>query len=473
MPPVSAFVVGTPFVVETGYSTCLRCNSFNNKCRNTNLYSVTLSHKKWSGTYSQFHGNQSILRQTRLPFSFIPIENNDEMDLLNPIRCEEEDYYSVLGVSRNASTEDIKKAFRRLARRYHPDVNKAPDAKQKFQKISEAYEVLSDPQMRSRYDQFGMAGVKAGAGAGAASGFADFGDFGDFGAFSDIFETFFGGGATGTRSSSRRRRSGPQQGEDLRLDLEIDFEKAVFGGQQKIKISHLETCTTCSGSGIKPGSKEKVCSTCGGQGMVMQVARTPLGTFQQTSTCPSCNGAGQVVEDYCPSCNGQGRRQTTKQLVINIPPGVDNGSRLRVRNEGDAGLRGGPSGDLYVFLKVANHKTFRREGMDIYSTLEVSYLDAILGTRVAVATLDGNVEVDIPPGTQPGAVLKIAGKGVPKLGNKYVRGDHYVTVKVMLPTKLQPEQRQLIEKLRAMEDSHNEDGTGVKKKKGFFDFGIS
>eukprot|EP00871_Galdieria_phlegrea_P003557 jgi/Galph1/4201/GphlegSOOS_G2876.1 len=437
---------------------CIRCNIQNCNTRHQKT-KYGIYYKNLSSTASSLNGVVSFLHKThkKSPDEYVP-KQYQKIKYLELIRCQEEDYYSILGVERNASTDEIKKAFRRLARRYHPDVNKEPNAKQAFQKLSEAYEVLSDPQMRSRYDQFGMAGVKAGAATGA-SGFADFGDFGDFGAFSDIFETFFGGGGAGTRSTtgSRRRRTGPQQGEDLRLDLEVDFEKAIFGGQQKIKISHLETCSTCSGSGIKPGSREKTCSTCGGQGMVMQVARTPLGTFQQTSTCPTCQGAGQVVEDYCPSCNGQGRKQASKQLVINIPPGVDNGSRLRVRNEGDAGTRGGPSGDLYVFLKVSKHKTFRREGMDIYSTVEVSYLDAILGTRITVPTVDGNEEIEIPLGTQPGAVIKIPGKGVPKLGNKYIRGDHYITVNVILPKKLSSEQRQLVEKLRALESREMED----------------
>ena len=328
--------------------------------------------------------------------------------------------------------------------------------------------------MRQRYDQFGEAGIKGGA-----QGFSDFGAS-DFGSFSDIFDTFFGGNGT----QRTRRRSGPQPGDDLRLDVDVPFEKAVFGAEQKIRFSHLENCGTCKGDGVKPGSSPRRCSACDGSGTVMQVVRTPLGMFQQTSTCTTCRGVGEVVDEYCPSCGGRGRNQVTKQLMITIPAGVDTGSRLRVRNEGDAGPKGGPPGDLYVMLRVKDSSDFTREGTNIYSTIKVSYLDAILGRSVQVKTVDGNVDLNISPGTQPGAVLRIDGKGIPKLGNSNVRGDHFVTVQVKIPTRLNSEERKLIQQLDSMaggNSSKNGKATsasssektkkGSKKGEGFFNFG--
>jgi len=362
----------------------------------------------------------------------------------------EADYYARLGVSRGASEDEIKKAFRQKARKLHPDVNKAPDAKEQFQKVSEAYDVLSDPSKKQLYDQFGEAGVK-GAGMGGGAGFSDFGDFSPFG---DIFETFFGGGGGGRT----RKRSGPQQGDDLRLDLEIDFMKAIFGGEENIRVSHLESCTTCEGSGLKPGTKPRTCSTCGGSGVVTQVARTPLGMLQQQSACPQCNGEGQIIDEYCGTCSGRGRVQKSKQLSITIPAGVDTGSRLRVRGEGDAGPKGGPPGDLYVFLNVKPSKDFKREGADIYSNVKISYLDAILGTEIKVPTVDGSVDLKIAAGTQPETVMRLEGKGANVLGKKGVRGNHFVTVKVEIPTSLSKEEKELLEKLKS----------GFKSGKGFF-----
>lgn len=385
------------------------------------------------------------------------------------------DYYQTLGVSRSASEKEIKSAFRQKARKLHPDVNKAPDAKERFQEVSRAYEVLSDANLRQRYDQFGEAGVKGAS----QPGFGDFSQ--DFGSFSDIFDTFFGGGQTSARS---RRRSGPQPGDDLRLDVDIAFETAIFGAEQKIRFSHLETCTTCSGSGVKPGSKPRTCTTCDGTGSVTQVVRTPLGMFQQTATCSTCRGTGEVVDEYCGDCGGRGRNQVTKQLQITIPAGVDSGSRLRVRNEGDAGPKGGPAGDLYVVLRVRDSPDFTREGNNIYSKITISYLDAILGREVPVKTVDGNINMRISSGTQPGSVQRIDGKGVPKLGNPTVRGDHFVTVNVKIPTRLSSAERKLINELDDISTgSSSKNGkaaagtTGEKTKKsskkgeGFFNFG--
>ncbi|GAB0495256.1 hypothetical protein MMPV_006555 [Pyropia vietnamensis] len=383
------------------------------------------------------------------------------------------DYYQTLGVSRSASQEDIKRSFRKLARKYHPDVNKEASAKAKFQELSTAYEVLSNPEVRQRYDQFGEAGVKSGGGGGGPGFATDFG-----GSFSDLFETFFGGGGGG--GTRGRSATGPQVGDDLRLDVEIPFAKAVFGGEYKLRFSHLESCGTCKGSGVKPGSSSRTCGTCRGQGSVMQVARTPMGAFQQVTQCPTCNGLGEEVDEYCGSCGGKGTTQVTKQLVVNIPAGVDSGSRLRVRGEGDAGTRGGPPGDLYVVLRVAQSSDFKREGVNTYASAKVSYLDAILGRKLTVKTVDGPVELAVAPGTQPGAVLKIEGKGVPKLGNKTARGDHFVTVEVTIPKRLSSDERELLRELDMIANgtdrsSSSDGGAGAgspkkKNKDGLFGF---
>jgi molecular chaperone DnaJ len=349
------------------------------------------------------------------------------------------DYYEILGVSRDSDKEEIKRAYRRLARKYHPDVNKEDGAEERFKEINRAYEVLSEPETRTRYDRFGEAGVGSGVGPGG------FQDFGDMGGFADIFESFFSGfgGATG----QTRRRSGPARGDDLRLDLKLDFREAVFGGEREIRINHLETCATCSGTGAKPGTRPRTCSTCSGAGQVRRATRTPFGSFTQVSVCPTCSGTGQVIDDKCEVCGGNGQRQETKKLKINIPAGVDNGTRLRVSGEGDAGQRSGPPGDLYVYLFVNEDPEFRREGINILSDLKISYLQAILGCRLEVNTVDGPQELVIPAGTQPGKVLTLEGKGVPKLGNPVSRGDHLITIEVEIPTRVSTEERELLEKL--------------------------
>lgn len=368
------------------------------------------------------------------------------------------DYYEILGVSREADKEEIKRAYRRLARKYHPDVNKDAGAEEQFKEINRAYEVLSEPEIRARYDRFGHAGVDSGAGA------AGFQDFGDMGGFADIFESFFSGFAGGAPGQATRRRTGPARGDDLRLDLKLEFREAVFGGEREIRINHLETCTTCSGSGAKPGTRPRTCSTCSGAGQVRRATRTPFGSFTQVSVCPTCNGSGQVIEDKCEVCSGNGQRQETKKLKINIPAGVDNGTRLRVSNEGDAGQRGGPAGDLYVYLFVNEDAEFRREGINILSEFKISYLQAILGYRAEINTVDGPQELLIPAGTQPGKVLTLEGKGVPKLGNPVSRGDHLITISIEIPTKITPEERELLEKLAKLRG----DRIGKGGIEGFF-----
>lgn len=349
------------------------------------------------------------------------------------------DYYEILGVSRSADADELKRAYRRLARKYHPDVNKEPEAEERFKEINRAYEVLSEPEMRSRYDRFGEAGV---TGAGATG----YQDFGDMGGIADIFESFFGGFG-GVGGQSARRRSAPTRGDDLRFDLKLDFREAIFGGEKQIRITHLETCDLCQGSGAKSGTRPQTCSTCQGSGQVRRATRTPFGSFTQVSVCPTCNGSGQVIADKCEGCGGKGQNQNSKKLKITIPPGVDTGTRLRVSNEGDAGQRGGPTGDLYVYLFVQEDPDFRRDGINILSELKISYLQAILGAEVRVKTVDGEETLTIPAGIQPGSVLSLENHGVPRLGNPVSRGDHLITVSVEIPTRVAPEERELLEKL--------------------------
>ncbi|HIK40331.1 molecular chaperone DnaJ [Thermoleptolyngbya sichuanensis A183] len=350
------------------------------------------------------------------------------------------DYYDILGVSRDADKEELKQAYRRLARKYHPDVNKEEGAEERFKEINRAYEVLSEPETRARYDRFGEAGVGSAAGAG-------YQDFTDLGGFADLFESFFGNFAGAAPGQQARRRSGPTRGEDLRLDLKLDFREAIFGGEKEIRISHLETCTNCSGSGAKPGTRPKTCTTCGGAGQVRRATRTPFGSFTQVSTCPTCNGSGQMIEEKCDVCGGSGQKQEAKKLKITIPAGVDNGTRLRISSEGDAGMRGGPPGDLYVFLFVNDDAEFQRDGINILSNLKISYLQAILGSKLEVNTVDGPVETIVPPGTQPGTVITLENRGVPRLGNPTSRGDHLITVQVDIPTRVSAEERKLLEEL--------------------------
>jgi molecular chaperone DnaJ len=360
------------------------------------------------------------------------------------------DYYDILNVPRNATKEDIKRAYRRLAREYHPDVNKEPGAEERFKDINRAYEVLSEPEIRARYDQFGEAGVNTGAG-----GF----DYGDMGGFADIFETIFSGFGGMNSGSTQRRRTGPVRGDDLRLDLKLEFREAVFGGEKEIRIPHLENCQACNGTGAKAGTGARTCGTCNGTGQVRRATRTPFGSFAQVSTCPTCNGTGEVIEEKCEFCNGAGRKQETKKLKITIPPGVDNGTRLRVSREGDAGVKGGPPGDLYVYLYVESDAEFTRDGINIESTIAISYLQAILGCQITVNTVDGEEVLNIPAGTQPGTVLTLENKGVPKLGNAVLRGDHLIAINVTIPTKVSHEERELLEQLAKIKgESHGKGG---------------
>ena len=366
------------------------------------------------------------------------------------------DFYQILGVSRDADANTLKSAYRKLARQYHPDVNKDPGAEDKFKEIGKAYEALADPETRARYDQFGEAGI------GGAAGMPDMGDMGGFG---DLFETFFNGFGGQSSQGGRSQRRGPQQGDDLRYDLNIDFKDAIFGQQREINIPHLETCEVCRGTGAKPGTGPTNCTTCGGSGQVRRATRTPFGNFTQVAECPTCNGSGQIIADPCTSCGGNGVKQVRKKLRINIPAGVDSGTKLRVSGEGNVGLKGGPPGDLYVFIKVKNDPNLKREGINIYSEISVSYLQAILGDTVDIMTVDGKVNLKIPSGTQPNSTLSLENKGVPRLGNPVARGNHQVLVKVKLPTRITEDERNLLENLASKySDQNSNSNSGLFSK---------
>ena len=346
------------------------------------------------------------------------------------------DYYEVLGLDRQASQEQIKKAFRRLARQYHPDVSSSPDAEARFKEINEAYEVLSDNEKRAMYDRFGHAGPQAGFG-----GFGSYGDFSGFGGFEDIFETFFGGMRAGQTA-----RRGPSRGADLRYDLELEFEEAVFGCQKEIVITRHETCPHCQGSGAEPGTRPIRCPQCNGTGEVRRQQQTILGSFIQVTTCPRCRGEGEIVTSPCSRCGGQKTIRVERTISVDIPAGVDDGTRVRLSGEGEAGQRGGPPGNLYVVLHVKRHPFFQRQDSHILLELDINVAQAALGDKVKVPTVDGEEELVIPAGTQTGEVLRMRGKGVPYL-RRNGRGDQLVMVHVLTPTTLTKEQRALLDEL--------------------------
>ncbi|KAF5786682.1 putative Heat shock protein DnaJ, cysteine-rich [Helianthus annuus] len=364
----------------------------------------------------------------------------------------ESDYYSVLGVSKNASKSEIKSAYRKLARSYHPDVNKEPGAEQKFKDISNAYEVLSDDEKRSIYDRYGEAGLK-GAGVGT----------GDFSNPFDLFESLFDGlGGMGGMGGmgGRTTRNRATQGEDQGYNLVLNFKEAIFGVEKEIEVTRLESCGTCNGSGAKPGTSPSKCTTCGGQGQVVSSARTPLGVFQQVMTCSSCNGSGEISTP-CNTCNGDGRVRKSKRISLKVPAGVDAGSRLRVRSEGNAGRKGGPPGDLFVMIDVLQDPVLKRDDTNILYTSKISYIDAILGTTLKVPTVDGMVDLKIPAGTQPGTTLVMAKKGVPILNKNNMRGDQLVRVQVEIPKRLSGEEKKLIEELSNLKKGKVPNSSGI------------
>lgn len=359
------------------------------------------------------------------------------------------DYYEVLGVSRSASDLEIKRAYRTQARTYHPDVNKAPDAEARFKEINEAYAVLSDAKARAAYDRYGHT-----AGAAGFEGFAD------MGGFADIFETFFGAGRRGTQR-------GPQRGADLRYDMRISFEEAVFGTEKQVEIPTLRTCQRCAGNGAEPGSTPETCPRCQGSGELRRVQQSVFGQFVNVVLCENCNGEGQVVSAVCTACRGTGREQRAKTLTITIPAGVDRGQQIRLAGEGEMGPKGGPPGDLYVVLDVEESEIFTREGYDLYYDLPVNVAQAALGETVMVPTLEGETEVRLPAGTQHGQSFRLRGKGVPHLRSRE-RGDLYVISSLQVPERLNARQRELFEQLREeLRDAGNDKGFFNKVKEAF------
>lgn len=355
-----------------------------------------------------------------------------------------EDLYETLGVARGATEKEIKQAFKKLARKWHPDVNKEPGAQEKFQNIAKAYEVLSDTGKRQRYDQFGEAGVE-GMGAGPNFSSMNLEDI-----LGDVFGQFFGGGMGGMGGRQRRRAPrGPQRGRDLSCAIEIPFRTACFGGEWPVKVQREELCTTCSGSGAKEGANVNTpCAACNGAGTTVQVMQTPLGVMQTQQVCGTCNGTGIDPSVVCPDCHGTGTKPKVEEVIVRVPAGCAEGNQLRLRGEGDKGLRKGPPGDLYVQVRVQPSRDFQRQGFDIHTESVVDVYDAMLGTSVKVRTIDGKAEVKVPPGTQPDTRLRIRGRGVPVLGKKGQRGDHYINVKVNVPTELSETQRKLVQELR-------------------------
>lgn len=365
-----------------------------------------------------------------------------------------QDYYETLNVSRSASEREIKTEFRKLARKWHPDVNKEAGAQEKFQSIAKAYEVLSDQQKRQRYDQFGEAGVEGMGGAGGPnmSGVNLEDILGDL--FGSAFQGQQGGGGfggfggMGGMGGRQRQQRGPQKGNDLQAEVQFPFDLACFGGERKVQVNREESCKECGGQGTKANVGDTKCRQCQGQGVVMQVVQTPLGVMQTQGACPACQASGIDPSCLCGNCRGKGTKQETKEVTVKVPAGCNNGNQLRVRGEGDKGGKGGPSGDLYIAVKVVASEMYEREGFDIYTESQISIFDAMLGTIIKVETIDGPADIKVPAGTQPETRMRIRSRGVPKLGKPGERGDHYVTMKVQVPRSLTPEQQKIAEELR-------------------------
>ncbi len=367
------------------------------------------------------------------------------------------DYYEVLEVGREASDTDIKKAYRKLAKQYHPDVNPGDkNAEAKFKEINEAYEVLSDQQKRSRYDQYGHAGVDPNSFGGAGAGFGDF----DFGGIGDIFESFFGGSGFG-RSS--RSRSGPQKGADLKYTIQLTFEESAFGVEKEITIHRHENCDSCSGTGAKPGTSPVTCKQCNGTGQIQYKQSTPFGQFVNVKACDACRGEGKIITDPCPVCNGKGKVKKSIKRKIDIPAGIDDGQTISIRGEGEPGSKGGPAGDVYITVSVKPHAIFKRQGNDVVCEMPITFVQAALGAELEVPTLDGKVKYSIPEGTQTGSIFRLKSKGIPYLrGNG--RGDQYVKVEIDVPKKLNEKQKEM---LRNFAEISGDDV--YEKRKGFFD----
>ena len=369
------------------------------------------------------------------------------------------DYYEVLGVQKSASADEIKKAYRKSAMKYHPDRNPGDkEAEEKFKELGEAYEVLSDDEKRSRYDQFGFAGVDPNYGGGAGGYGGGFGGFGGFGDFGDIFGDFFGGGA-----SRRSTQNAPRRGENVGARLELTFEEAAFGVDKEVSVQRIENCSKCSGSGSEDGATE-TCSQCHGSGKVRSVQNFLGMQMQSESVCPQCSGRGKIIKNPCTTCRGKGKVRRTQKIRVKVPAGVDNGQSVRVRGEGCVGYNGGPTGDLLVEIYIKRHPIFSRDGTDVYCEVPITFTQAALGAEIEVPTLDGKVKFEIPEGTQTGKLFVLPGKGIPYVNNSRRRGDHRFVAVVETPTKLTKEQRELLRKL-----DETMDGKSNPKRKKFFD----
>ncbi len=383
------------------------------------------------------------------------------------------DYYEVLGVDRNADDAALKKAYRALAKKYHPDMNPGDkEAEKKFKEASEAYAVLSDAEKRRQYDQFGHAAFEGGSG-GAGGGFGGFdfsgADFGDI--FGDIFGDLFGGGRRGGRAGN-----GPMQGANIRKGVRITFEEAVFGCEKELEVVIKDPCTTCNGTGAKPGTSPETCPKCGGKGQVVYTSQSFFGTVQNVQTCPDCHGTGKIIKEKCSDCAGTGYVASKKTIQVSIPAGIDNGQSIRIRGKGEPGTNGGPRGDLLVEVTVSRHPVFGRQDMHIFSTAPISFAQAALGGDVRIKTVDGDVLYNVKPGTKTDTKVRLKGKGVPSLRNKQVRGDHYVTLVIQTPEKLSTEAKEALRKFDALTgNTLNQDIDSEKtdkkkgKKKGFMD----
>lgn len=362
------------------------------------------------------------------------------------------DYYEILGVDRNATEEDIKRAYRNLAKKYHPDLNPGdPEAEAKFKEINEAYNVLINPETRAQYDRYGHEGP-------TGQGFGNF----DFGGIDDIFDMFFGDIGFGT--SSRRRRNAPVRGADIRYDLDISFEEAAFGTKKEIEVARMETCPECKGTGAKTGTQPVTCPVCRGTGEISYSQTTAFGRFVNVRVCDRCHGEGTIIEDPCNRCNGRKKIRRIRKISINIPAGIDSGQVITLRGEGEAGERGGPPGDLYVYITVRPHKIFKREGYDVYCEVPITFGQAALGAEIEVPTLEGKMKYRIPEGTQPGTVFRLKNKGIPHLRGG-ARGDLYVKVNIEVPRRLTEKQKELIRQFEELSKEHRDHDD----KKSFFD----
>lgn len=376
--------------------------------------------------------------------------------------ADKRDYYEVLGVARDADDAALKKAYRVLAKKYHPDINPGDaEAEAKFKEASEAYAVLSDPEKRKQYDQFGHAAFDGGAGGGGGFGGFEFNmnDMGDI--FGDIFGDFFGGGRTGRKASN-----GPMRGANVRAAVRITFEEAVFGAEKEIELNLKETCTKCNGSGAKAGTSRQNCTKCNGKGQIVYTQQSLFGMVRNVQTCPECGGSGSVVKEKCPDCYGSGYITVRKKIQVSIPAGIDDGQSIRIRGKGEPGINGGERGDLLVEINVSRHPIFQRQDTNIFSTMPISFVTAALGGEIRINTVDGEVAFDVKPGTQTDTKVRLKGKGVPSLRNKAVRGDHYVTLVVQVPEKLNEAQKTALKSFDDAMKGITSDGTPEKKKKG-------